>query len=87
MSFYGGRPGKSFSIHKVFKHYPELYQDAIDSNIQGTNIGLLAVPENAFVLINYGADSAEIEENRNFENTWFSLNPNLKPDIVLNAED
>ena len=87
MSFYGGRPGKSFSIHKVFKHYPELYQDAIDSNIQGTNIGLLAVPENAFVLINYGADSAEIEENRNFENTWFSLNPNLKPDIVLNAEN
>lgn len=83
MSFYGGRPGKSFSINKVFNNYEELYNDIIVSNMENADINMMAVPLGAFVLINYGSDADEFKTNKIIEDKFFENNPNLKPNVIL----
>jgi hypothetical protein len=80
MSFYGGRPGKSFIIHKVFRHYGEMFEDAQNSK----NNEFLDVPENAFVLINYGTPgSEEFDTNKENEELWFEQTQNSRPAVSL----
>lgn len=59
MSFYGGRPGQSFTITRVFKNFVEMYEEAQSS--QSSLISELyndgRVPVGSFVLIAYGMGS------------------------------
>lgn len=82
MSFYGGRPGKSFTIRKVFNNYKELYEEMTNSNNQA--IELMEVPEGAFVLINYGGIGTDtFNKNKQIEDEWFAANPDVKPNVAL----
>lgn len=87
MSFYGGKPGKSFSIDRVFRNFKELYLEAENSkgpmaneSTALENYYLMEVPVGAYVSICYGPlDSEEYRRNREEELTWFSENPDKHP--------
>lgn len=98
MSFYGGRPGKSFTIDRVFKNYIEMYQEAQDSagpDILSTSLDnyyISGVPIGSFVLISYGMGSTDDPEsdyykNRYAELQWFKENPDKVPGYAVAQEN
>ena len=102
MSFYGGRPGQSFTIARVFANFVEMYNEAKDS---GSNLSSLYysdhVPVGSFVLIAYGLGNQstfansleELEQteayikNRQAELDWFKTEEGQKVGLVRTAAD
>ena len=80
MGFYGGRPGKSFQIDKVFNHFGELYEEAYNTTISGY---FDYVAPGRFALINYGIlESQTYYDNIAKEDAWFNAH-NLPKDYGL----
>lgn len=78
MSFYGGRPGQSFTISRVFKNFVEMYQEAQDSTAISNLYYDGRVPVGSFVLIAYGlgyqSTFAEMMYGEEGENSVNNLN-------------
>ena len=88
MSFYGGRPGKSFSIDKIFSHYGELAADMEKSNSMTTASGdidlyRLDIPIGSFVMITYGSLGSEDFNNNKAAEIKYFEESNKVPDLHL----
>ena len=79
MSFYGGRPGKPFTITKIFDSYEQLQNDA---NLSWVS----TIPIGDYVLIGYSYNGEELNQDKPFGGTLWqkiyqeNLDLSLQPD-------